>query len=448
MTSFFWALGVYAVASVFFVRSGLLRGEGRDERRVLFALVLVLSGIHATAFRTGAANVAANPIVLETAIRGFADTLALLIAIPMVVRGVKLQRFHLGFGGSALVLYFLVAGISTLYSADPIVTAAKTYELGVGLSVVMAAAVGTRLKPKAALLRFVRITVLLESALVVVAVIGFFVLPGVFSQVQTRPGFILPQTMVSPYAHSNGLSSAGALAAVYGLALLLEARTTPVRLAWGTLSSLGTLAVVLASGRQGVAIWLGSILALLWFRRRRLLILLLGPVSAAVVLMYWDVITRALIRNQSLASLSTWSGRISFWESALDAWAVHPWLGYGFGVGGRFVVLKSLGVDRISSLHSGYMETLVGVGLLGSLPLLVGIGLASVWALRSLLQDKNTPEAILLVPLLVWTLVSNGFGAWLSGAFLVFASLVLMSAAQDGRLGPVERGGTREGMAL
>lgn len=432
MTSFLWALAVYVVAYAFLTRSGLIALGNRDEKRVILGLILVLAGIHATAVRTGAADVAANPIVLETAIRGLADTLAFLFVFPIVARGMRHRRSRLGVGGSALIAYATVAGISTLYSADAIVTAAKAYELGVGLALVLAASV---IGPdsRASLFKFVRITVLLESALVVVAVLGFFALPGIFSQVQTRPGFILRSTMVSPYAHSNGLSSSGALVAAYALAMFFESRPSRARVLWGALAAVATVGVILASGRQGVVIWIASLLVLLWFERRQLLVLLIAPASTTLVLMYWSEVTHALIRNQSLATLSTWSGRLTFWEAALNAWVLHPWLGYGFGVGGRFVVLRSIGADRISSLHSGYFEALTGLGLSGLVLLLIPVTAVTIWAVRSLKSHSHVAEALLIVPLLLRTLVSTGFGGWLTGTFMVLAALALISDTQRRR---------------
>ncbi len=77
------------------------------------------------------------------------------------------------------------------------------------------------------------------------------------------------------------------------------------------------------------------------------------------------------------------------------------------------------------------MEALTGVGLIGVIPLGVAIVLVVVWAVRSLRAGQQVPLAILMIPLLLRTLVSQGFGAWLNGEFLVFAALVV--AADEAR---------------
>jgi O-antigen ligase len=121
--------------------------------------------------------------------------------------------------------------------------------------------------------------------------------------------------------------------------------------------------------------------------------------------------------------LATLTGRVGWWESALEAWASHPWTGYGYGVGGRFVALANVGRSFGSDVHSGYIETLVGVGLIGAVPLLIAVGLVLSWSLRALRDGRDVPIAILIVPLVVHTFVSQGFGAWLNADFMLFLCL-------------------------
>jgi O-antigen ligase len=439
-----WTLGVYAGVVLIGRRFGLISLSSPDERRLLYAVLLVLAGAHSTAVRTGAEDVVSNPVVLETALRGLLDVLALLVVLPVIARMPWQQALRRHIGASSLIVYLAVAGVSVVYSAAPIVTAGKVFELAVGMAVIL-----TALRPEpsnsAGLLQgLVRTVVLFEAGLLLVAVVGFFVMPGAFSQLENRPGFALPQTLTSPFAHSNGLSSMGALVSVYAWAQVLTGATGASRRIWMVLGGAGALGVVLASGRQGVVIWLASMAVLLWVCRRRLFVLLVGPVAVGLVVAYRDVIAAALARGQASVTLATWSGRFDFWEAALSVWRQHPWLGYGFGVGGRFVALESIGRSDISSLHSGYMEALTGVGLFGLIPLGVATGLVIVWAIQSLRAGREIPAAILVIPLLLRTLVSDGFGAWVNAELLVFAALVLMADDQRRPTQTRRRSGTHE----
>ncbi len=69
------------------------------------------------------------------------------------------------------------------------------------------------------------------------------------------------------------------------------------------------------------------------------------------------------------------------------------------------------------------MEALVGLGLLGVVPLAFAIVRTTAWCLRRLGDAAETPYAILIVPLLLHSLVSLGLAGWLTADFIIFACL-------------------------
>jgi len=427
MSSLLWTLAVYAGTVLIAWRLRLVKLRTVEDRRVLLAILLVLAGAHSTAVRTGAEDVAANPVVIETAMRGLLDLLALLVVVPLLPRADWRRTVGDNLGAMFLIAYLAVAGISTLYSVAPIVTAGKAFELAVGLIVILTA-VG--MEPGGATGRvqsFVRTVVLFEAGLLITALAGFFLMPQTFSLVEARPGFFLPQILTSPYAHSNGLSSMGALVSAYGFAEFWAAEAGQARRLWLGLGVLGAICAALASGRQGAVIWIASMAVLLWVCKRRWFLILVAPTAVALAVAYRDVLLAVLSRGQASVTLATWSGRLEFWDAALEVWEQHPWLGYGFGAGGRFVALESIGEDAVGSLHSGYMEALTGVGIVGVVPLGLAIALMVVWAIRCLRARRLVSMAILVIPLLIRTFVSTGFGGWLNGEFLIFAALVLVA---------------------
>jgi O-antigen ligase len=276
----------------------------------------------------------------------------------------------------------------------------------------------------------IRLVVLLEAALITVAVIGYFALPETFQLVGGRPGFLSGPTMKSPYAHSNRLSASGAMVFAYALSCLLAAEQRRGRVGWSAVGVAGTVGMLLAAGRQGMVIWLASAAVVLFFHRRRLFLALIAPLTAIVAVINWDALAEIFQRGQAASTFSTWSGRLVWWSAAFDVWELHPWTGYGFGTGGRFVALREIGVAA-SSLHSGYVEALVGVGLLGVIPLAYVMIRVARWCLRALRAKEYAVEAILVVPLFLHTLVSLGFGAWLVADVLLFLFLASLSDLHD-----------------
>ena len=126
----------------------------------------------------------------------------------------------------ALTVYVVVAGASVLYSVAPLPTAGKVFELGVGLAIVWAIAMdresGDRLR------HAIRFVLQLEIALLLVAVVGFLAMPGIFSRLRTGPASSSRPRWSPPATHSNGLSAAGALIAVYAVARALEPLDEPL----------------------------------------------------------------------------------------------------------------------------------------------------------------------------------------------------------------------------
>jgi O-antigen ligase len=426
MNGVVWAGSIWSVV--------LLAVWTRDQKRPLserilsrenLAIVIALLGTHSIVGGTDAEEILRDPVAAERVLRGFLAGLAILMVTPKLISRLWKPRSGGHRGLAALTMYTGVALISTIYSAASVVSAAKAVELFAGLAAVSCIALGgdalSRLK------RTVNLLVLLEGGLLTVAVGGFFLLPGTFAALLPRPGFISEMTMGSPYAHPNALSSMGALVGAYGLACFFESRGLgPRRLMWLAIVGVGLLGTTLSSGRQGVVIWIASALVLFVLERRRTLIFGIIPLIVFTISAYGATIWQALLRSRP-TTLGTLTGRTVWWGAALEAWRDHPWTGWGYGVGGRFVALRSIGRGATSNVHSGYFEALVGIGVLGVLPLLYALGRASVWAARSLRRRLDVPIAVLMIPLILRTGVAQGFGGWLNFELVLFMSLVAIA---------------------
>ena len=420
-TATIWGLALFALRRVPWLHIKLDREH--------FAIILLLLSTHSLS-RTSAEEILSDPVTFERALRGVLVAIALLIVVPVILKRLRGGAQPGGKAIVALMIYVAVAAASFFYSAAPIVSLAKTFELAVVLAVAIAFTM--RGDAKDALRSALQLVVVLEGALIAVAVLGYFTMPSAFHLVGGRPGFLAGPTLKSPYAHFNHLSASSGMLFAYALSSVLSVRIRSARVGWISVSVVATAGMLLSAGRQGLVIFLASAAVVLFFQRRRLFLIGIVPLSALVVVANWDLLFGLAQRGQSASNFSSLSGRLEWWSVAADVWRVHPWTGYGFGTGGRFVALREVG-SNASSLHNGYIEALTGVGIIGFLPLLYAIVRATSWSLTSLRRGVMSSEAILIVPLLLHTAVSLGFGAWMVADVLLFMFLAALSDVDSRR---------------
>lgn len=423
MTGFFWIAATWGLTGYVLMRI-LRRRPGGWPLSPLLAGCVVLLMLGTQSAETDAST-ASSAIGLDTVLRGFLASAALVFAVRVLLVNGHEGRARLNRGRinlAVLSMYATIAALSTLYSVDPIQTAGKAYELGV--AVIVAWAIATSRNARQQLAAAVELIVVLWSAMLIVAIPGFFLLPSQFVlSTDGRPGFIFASTMAAPYAHSNGLSAIGAVLAAYAIAKGLHTPSPEIRRRWYWLAGVGSVAILLASGRQGVIIWAAGVGLVLFLYARPMFVFGLIPATAFVVYEFGATLWTALTRQQQDVTLYTLSGRLDFWDAAITAWRDSPVLGYGFGVGGRLVALASIGEGEIGSLHSGYFEALVGVGLIGVVTLLIVVLRVVRWSWIHLHRGVSAHLGILIVPLLLHTAISLGFAAWLSSQFMVLAFL-------------------------
>jgi O-antigen ligase len=87
-----------------------------------------------------------------------------------------------------------------------------------------------------------------------------------------------------------------------------------------------------------------------------------------------------LRRGQDAQLLESFSGRTDWWRFAWVRFLERPLTGYGAFAGGRFASLAEMGDQTTSSLHNSYLEAMLGVGILGLLPVLACL-IATWWRL-------------------------------------------------------------------
>lgn len=417
MTGFYWITTIWLLTVYAFYLYHVRRRDGWPlSPLVTRCLVLLLFG----SVSGGAAGAG---IGLSTVIRGFLAAAALVFAVrALLINSAEGRIRAAGRRTNILLLsgYAAAAVISVTYSVAPLQTAGKAFEIGVAVLVVWAVATSPNAEQQIRVA--VELIIMMWMATLAVAMVGFFVLPSQFVQViDGRPGFVFPSSMGAPYSHSNGLSALGAMVAAYAVARAVTARTAGPKRWWIGVTILSSVAILLASGRQGVIIWAIAVGIVLFLYARAVFVFALIPAVGFALVQWSAPLWAAITRNQQEAQLYTLTGRLGFWEGAIEVWRDNPLIGYGFGVGGKFVALPSIGQDAIGSLHNGYFEALVGVGLVGTVPLAIVVLRVARWSWIRLQRGVEPHLAILIIPLAMHTAVSLGFAAWLTSQFVVLA---------------------------
>lgn len=436
-TGVIWAVAILVTRSPPWARS--IRRLSLNLGREHTILVLLLLAFHARAVRAGAADTLENPFVVETIARGGLALAALALLVPLFLPQARLSNVIRGkrYGMLALGFYYVVAALSILWSAAPLNTAGKVLEITVAFGLVWVLVM--RADAVDALKNTLKFVLFLEASLIFVAIVGFMTLPSVFAEELSRRGFFFRGTMVAPFGGPNGFSAVGAMLAAYAAAQIFEAKRGARRAHWVGLFIMGSLSTVLSSGRQGVMIWMVGLAVVLLVFRRELFLLLVAPLSGALIFLNWNFLWGIVSRDQVSGSLSTLTGRTQLWEAGIEALVRQPMTGYGFGAGSRFVALRSIGKDYLVHIHNGFLEALLGVGILGFLPFFYAVVRTLGWSIRHLVRRVDVPFAILLIPLLMQNVFGLGFGAWFNPNLLLFALLVGLADAMGVKPAPESR---------
>ncbi len=420
-TAVIWLIAVGVTRTAGF--GSFLRNMSRGLAREHLALVLLLLTFHTGAELPGAAG---GSGLLQDALRGGFGFLAMVVIGPRFVAQMRVNRIYRRrmWGMAALLVYIAVGILSVAYTVDLVSTLGKVFEMAVALALVFVLAF--REDAGDAIRRTISFVLFLEGALVLTAVIGFFVAPSLFAVRLSRPGFVFAATMDAPYSGPNGFSVMGAMLTGWGVARAFETRRGGRLAPWFAVITLGSVATILASGRQGLIILVVSVAALFFIYRRVFTVLVGAPLAVAVAVTQWSTLWEVVLREQNRGSVATLTGRTTFWAAGWEALTQQPLTGHGLGIS-RIVALRPIGKEQFTHLHNGYLEALVGVGLLGFVPLMIAAVRMVVWSVRSLAAKMDVPYAMLAFPLILQNSIGMGFGGWFNVNYMLFVLVVALS---------------------
>jgi exopolysaccharide production protein ExoQ len=146
-------------------------------------------------------------------------------------------------------------------------------------------------------------------------------------------------------------------------------------------------------------------------------------------------------RQESTADLGTLTGRTELWSELLTYSAARPLLGYGFDSfwSPMHTANVSLALGWvIPDAHSGYVEMLLDLGLIGLVLFVASLLSGLFHALRVLRADPGNSEALFSLAVLVWVLVAmfteKIFPETEYAAFLTMIVLARQAAASPARV--------------
>ncbi len=164
------------------------------------------------------------------------------------------------------------------------------------------------------------------------------------------------------------------------------------------LSGFGAVSLLFAQYRTGYVAMAIGIVLLLAVRRKWLWLGALAVGAAASVAI--PGVLSFLLRGQSAGVASHLSGRNVLWSAAIPVWKHSPIIGNGLETASRFDVLQGLGRGFTSTLHSTWVEALVGTGVAGT-TLLVSAVVLLGWRTFMTAVRKGRLVPFLLISILV-----------------------------------------------
>jgi O-antigen ligase len=362
-----------------------------------------------------------NPLDAAALVRVGLVVTAGLAALVMAVREPVVRALP----GSLrwLRAYVAVAAISGLASPLPLQGSYRAFELAVGLVALVGAISLLRERAPAILVRFLVRTI---GCLVAVIWLEALVAPA---KAWSPSVSVLPYELQGylPQYSSNTVGLFGGLLALYGLA---EAGRT--RRANGLALVAGLATLVASQYRTGIVAFIVVGLLVLWRRRPGRVAVLLVAVLPVVVGLGWARISEQSAqlfdkgRPELVGSLDS---RTVYWRAAAPFIRQRPLLGWGINVESRRV-LASLGDETTSTIHSTWVEALLGTGVVGTFFL----ALAFVSALRQGLRARASPLGLAVAAMLGFMCIRSVTGTTVEifdVGFVIFVALAFAAARLD-----------------
>jgi O-antigen ligase len=283
-----------------------------------------------------------------------------------------------------MAVYPLICLFSTTWSAAPGFTLFRSAEYLLDLSVV--AALVATLDSVEEFQKWANWTWILLGLLVLSAWIGAIVDPGdAFLEGYSYGPLRVRLEGVCPSLDANSIGEYCAILAGIALCRLLDDPDQKYDRVWYRLLFVAALVtLIFTQTRADVAAFLISLVLVFIFTRRLLLgavLMVTTSLAGLITVLFTNfgyTVASYLLRGQSLTEAESLTGRLDFWQFAMQKISERPWMGYGGYAGGRFVVLPGLGIPGNTEVLNTMVESFLDVGIWG--PAVLVTVLVSIWS--------------------------------------------------------------------
>ena len=196
---------------------------------------------------------------------------------------------------------------------------------------------------------------------------------GIFGE-QGIPGLGVWLQGVFPDVSSNQIGEYAACVTVVALCRLLPMNRKRENTSWYLfLFVAGFVTMIFAQTRSAlggfcIAIFL---IFLLSNRVQHGAAIVFSSLFAFIVTGFGETLILYLERGQSANQMESLSGRLEWWQVAMEKFTNYPFTGLGMWAAARFGVLAKLGFTQTATIHSDWVEIIVGTGAWGVTPVII-----------------------------------------------------------------------------
>jgi exopolysaccharide production protein ExoQ len=155
---------------------------------------------------------------------------------------------------------------------------------------------------------------------------------------------------------------------------------------------------------------------------------------AAIFMLGALVFQNAAMVPAALSKDSTLTGRTELWALVLVAIGNHPWLGYGFDSfwqglqGDSLTIIRGVGW-LVPTAHNGYLDLLLGLGVVGAVLFLAPLLQMTVRAFRYLATESSSAGYFPIAFIVFWLIYNLNESALLARSGMPLLFLVALSAS-------------------
>lgn len=347
-----------------------------------------------------------DPITALALFRGATPALCLALAAGLMRPRLRIRNKVEALAGAFCGL----AVLSTAWSVAPLATLLKAGTLAIiyALAILLVRTWGTFMEGIGDIATAAQ--ALVVSALVGAAVVPHRAVPGLgLDWLPNRLFGVVPEIHPVPLA---AIALVALISALSGVGRWSWQRQGIGRVALGLAAAGG---LWLTQTRTMIVVAPVVLIALIATYGRKRLAGTVAALSAVVAVIAWlappthSMLSGLLTRGQSWMELADLGGRLPMWRMAIEAWLSSPWLGEGYYAGHRFgsyvqVLAKGGRSDLVESafIDSSYLETMLGLGIVGTVVLIALVVTGATHALRRARRgEPGSSFAVLAVGILI-----------------------------------------------